>query len=88
MWPSNGHVVKVGGRGRDDVPESWSELRGALSVDAAGRRARGPAAGGAGRGAGQAKDEAAYDPNNPQPDLDKYDPKKTKLPTRDRSEDE
>src|SRR5215203_5557639 len=25
MWPSNGHVVKVGGRGREDVPKTMVE---------------------------------------------------------------
>jgi hypothetical protein len=83
MWPSNGYVVKVGGRGRDDVPEAM--------VGYYGDRFPSTLPGGALEGAlPPGPDEAPppgdkqepYDPSNPRPDLDKYDPKKSKLPDK------
>lgn len=80
MWAAKQHVVKVGGRGRDSVPESVVESyadrypseipSGALE----GPLPPGPDS--------APKTEDAYDPNNPKPDLDRYDPKKTKLPNK------
>ena len=47
MWAAPRHVVKIGGRGRTEVPgRPGRVLRRALPVAAAGRRARGPAAAG------------------------------------------
>jgi hypothetical protein len=82
MWPSDGYVVKVGGRGLEDVPQDLiayyakvfpsslpgGSLEGALppGPDDTPKPVQKP----------------AYDPNNPQPDLDKYDPKKAKLPDK------
>jgi hypothetical protein len=82
MWPADRHVVKIGGRGRDGVPSSVVEryadrypsklpggsLEGALppGPDAAPKPT--------------AKDP--YDPKDPRPDIDKYDPDKVKLPER------
>jgi hypothetical protein len=81
MWPSKKHVVKVGGRGRSDVPKSVVESyadrypsqlpKGALE---------GPLPGGPENKPKQEKEE--YDPKNPKPDLDKYDPKKVKIPKK------
>jgi hypothetical protein len=83
MWPSKLHVVKVGGRGRIDVPKSMVEnyverypsqlpggsLEGALPP---------------GRDDAPAKvkpvDKQDYDPNNPHPDIEHYDPNKVKIP--------
>ncbi len=82
MWPAKGHVVKVGGVGRSDVPESVVE-------DYADRY---PSLlpGGALEGAlppGEdekpvVEEKPAYDPNAPKPDIDKYDPKKVKIPEK------
>ena len=81
LWPSDRHVVKVGGRGRTDVPKAMVEpyaerypsrlpggsLEGALPP--------GP------EDAPKKKDpKPAYDPTNPRPDAEHYDPTKVKLP--------
>ena len=80
MWPSKKHVVKVGGRGRENVPEAMVEhyadrypsqlpggsLEGALPP--------GPDS------APKADPKDPYDPKNPKPDIEKYDPDKVKLP--------
>jgi hypothetical protein len=80
MWPSDKHVVKVGGRGRSDVPKSMI----ASYVD----RYPSQLPGGALEGAlPPGPDDAPvkvkkpeYDPSSPQPDVDHYDPNKVKLP--------
>lgn len=82
LWASGKHVVKVGGRGRDDVPAAMvasyadrypSELpKDALEAPlppGKDPRSREPA-------------KEQYDPNNPHPDIDKYDPKKAKVPKK------
>lgn len=83
MWPADKHVVKVGGRGRETVPgsvvESYADRYpsqlpgGALE----GPLPPGPEA--------TPKPEEPYDPDDPRPDLDKYDPSKVKLPDKDRA---
>jgi hypothetical protein len=80
MWPSTKHVVKVGGRGRVDVPtamvESYADRYpsrlpgGSLS----GPLPPGPDS------TPRPKDKFEYDSNNPRPNLDNYDPNKVKLP--------
>lgn len=82
MWPSNQHVVKVGGRGRNDVPESMV----ANYVD----RYPSQLPGGALEGAlppgpdeplkPKRVEKPEYDPNAPRPDAEHYDPGKVKLP--------
>jgi hypothetical protein len=88
MWPSQQHVVKVGGRGRSDVPTSMVEsyvdrypsqlpggaLEGALppGADDAPKRIEKP----------------AYDPNSPRPDVDNYDPDKVKLPEQGQGDED
>jgi hypothetical protein len=81
MWPSASHVVKVGGRGRSDVPKAMVEsyvdrypsqlpggaLEGALPPGPEDAPAR-----------SQPKQE--YDSTNPRPDVEHYDPNKVKLP--------
>ncbi|MGN6106770.1 MAG: hypothetical protein ACTHU0_16805 [Kofleriaceae bacterium] len=80
LWPSARHVVKVGGRGRDSVPESMVEsYADRYPSRLPGGSLEGPLPPG--------RDEAAppvtqdpYDPDNPKPDLDRYDPDKVKIP--------
>ena len=82
MWPSNQHVVKVGGRGRTEVPASMvanyvdrypSQLPGgALEGPLPPGRDDVPAT--------QKLEKPAYDPSNPRPDAERYDPNKVKLP--------
>jgi hypothetical protein len=83
MWPSNKHVVKVGGRGRSEVPKSMV----ANYVD----RYPSQLPGGALEGAlppgpedapvkSRRIEKPAYDPSSPRPDVEHYDPNKVKLP--------
>ncbi|MEO6777580.1 MAG: hypothetical protein ABI467_31930 [Kofleriaceae bacterium] len=85
MWAAKNHVVKVGGRGRDNVPdamvESYAERYPSVLP---GGVLEGPLpAGPDNPDPDKPKDDKApYDANNPRPDLDKYDPKKTKIPNK------
>ncbi|MBX3154425.1 MAG: hypothetical protein KF773_00370 [Deltaproteobacteria bacterium] len=78
MWPARKHVIKVGGRGRVYVPEVMvakyadrfpSQLPGG-SLEGALPNAQGEVK----------KETFEYDPSNPKIDLEKYDPKKVKIP--------
>ena len=83
MWPSNHHVVKVGGRGRRDVPSSMVEPYvdrypsqlpgGALEGPLPPGRDDTPAN-------SHKPEKPAYDPSSPRPDTEHYDPNKVKLP--------
>jgi len=82
MWPSKKHVVKVGGQGRTSVPgavvESYGDrypsklpggsLEGPLPPGPETKPKTGP--------------KEKYDPNNPHPDLDRYDPDRVKIPEK------
>lgn len=82
MWPSEHHVVKVGGQGRVNVPASM--------IESYGERYPSKLPGGALEGALPPGPEATtsdadgkpapYDPANPKPNLDRYDPDRVKLP--------
>ena len=82
IWPSDKYVVMVGGQGREDVPYAM--------VEKYGDRYPSQLPGGSLEGALPAgpedkpKQEAKpeYDPKNPKPDIDKYDPKKVKIPEK------
>lgn len=85
MWPSSKHVVKVGGRGRSEVPKSMV----ANYVDRYPSQLPGGALEGALPPGTPGSDEApakgkiekpAYDATNPHPDIDHYDPTKVKIP--------
>jgi hypothetical protein len=82
MWAAKNHVVKVGGRGRDDVPasvvKSYAER---YPSQIPGGALEGPLPPGPDNPA-TLEDKPEYDPDNPKPDLDRYDPKKTKLPDK------
>lgn len=90
IWPSNQHVVKVGGRGRSDVPRSMIEPYvdrypsqlpgGALEGPLPPGRDETPAT--------QKLEKPAYDSNNPRPDAEHYDPNKVKLPERTEGADD
>jgi hypothetical protein len=82
MWPSNGYVVKVGGRGRDDVPEQMvGYYASRFPSSLPGGALEGPLPPGP-EDTPKPANKPEYDPNNPHPDLDKYDPKKSKLPDK------
>jgi hypothetical protein len=88
MWPSAKHVVKVGGRGRSDVPKAMVETY----VDRYPSQLPGGALEGAlppGPEDAPAKEKvekAPYDPNNPHPDIDHYDPNKVKIPNQQKGD--
>jgi hypothetical protein len=81
MWPSKLHVVKIGGRGRDDVPKemiaSYADRYPSLLP---GGALEGPLP--PGPDAAPKSDKEKYDPDAPKPDFDKYDPNKAKLPPK------
>ncbi len=82
MWPSQAHVVKVGGRGRDDVPKAMVERYASrYPSKLPGGSLEGPLPPGPDE-APKAEPKEAYDPKNPKPNLDNYDPDKVKLPER------
>ncbi|MBA3541783.1 MAG: hypothetical protein H0T79_19370, partial [Deltaproteobacteria bacterium] len=83
LWPSHQYVVKIGGRGLTKVPDAM--------VESYAERFPSQLPGGALEGPlppspddTPAKQDAKdpYDPKNPKPDLDRYDPKKVKIPER------
>jgi hypothetical protein len=76
MWASKTHVVKVGGRNREDVPESVVESYGDRYPSTfPGGLLEGPLPGEEPEPVKEDPDQP-YDPDNPRPDWDKYDPKK------------
>ena len=85
MWASRKHVVKVGGRGRDSVPDSMvASYADRYPSLIPGGALEGPLPAGPSQGPGKPKlqDKEQYDEKNPKPDLEKYDPKKTKIPKK------
>ncbi len=81
LWPATLHVVKVGGVGRTEVPESLVE---AYAERYASRLPGGALEGALPPGPGQkpASEKPAYDSANPKPDLEKYDPDAVKIPKK------
>jgi hypothetical protein len=84
MWPSSRYVVKVGGRGRTDVPASMVEpYVDRYPSQLPGGSLEGPLPPGRDEPPATHKlDRPAYDPSNPRPDAERYDPNKVKLPDR------
>jgi hypothetical protein len=84
MWPSSHYVVKVGGRGRTDVPASMVEpYVDRYPSQLPGGSLEGPLPPGRDEPATHKLDKPDYDPGNPRPDAEHYDPNKVKLPDRD-----
>jgi hypothetical protein len=80
MWSSSKYVVKVGGRGRKDVPENViASYADRYPSDLPGGALEGPLPAGPDSGPKKSEPKPAYDPKNPTPDFDKYDPKKVKV---------
>lgn len=82
MWPSNKHVVKVGGRGRNDVPKSMIEhYVERYPSQLPGGSLEGPLPPGPEDAPPKSKvEKPEYDSDNPRPDIDRYDPSKVKIP--------
>ncbi len=82
MWAANKHVVKVGGRGRETVPDGVVKSYGErYPSEIPGGALEGPLPAGPDNPV-KKEDKEQYDSNNPKPDLEKYDPKKSKLPDK------
>ncbi|HEY5920663.1 MAG TPA: hypothetical protein VIV11_03285 [Kofleriaceae bacterium] len=82
MWAAPKHVVKVGGRGRETVPDAVVKSYGErYPSQIPGGALEGPLPVGPDNPV-KKEDKPEYDPNNPKPDLEKYDPKKSKLPDK------
>ena len=82
IWASKNHVVKVGGRDREDVPENLVEDYGDRYPSQIPEGVlEGPLPGGEPdidrEGQKGKEKKPAYDPDNPTPDWDKYDKQKT-----------
>ena len=85
MWPSRNHVVKVGGRGRTSVPASVVESYGErFPSQLPGGSLEGPLPPGPDSAPRPDDEREPYDPDNPRPNLDNYDPERVKLPGGDR----
>jgi hypothetical protein len=87
MWPSKKSVVKVGGRGRENVPSSMVEsYADRYPSRLPGGSLEGPLPPGPDNSGPKPPPKEEYDPSNPKPDLDKYDGNKVKLPDRKEKE--
>ncbi|HEU0033506.1 MAG TPA: hypothetical protein VFQ53_22900 [Kofleriaceae bacterium] len=86
MWPSGKYVVKVGGQGRDGVPDSVVESYGdRYPSQLPGGALEGPLPPGPDNVSPEQRkpdEKDSYDPKNPKPDIEKYDPDKVKLPDK------
>ncbi len=82
MWPSGNYVVKVGGQGRENVPDSMVASYGdRYPSQLPGGSLEGPLPPGP-EDKPKTETKDPYDPNNPKPDMDKYDPDKVKIPEK------
>lgn len=89
LWAAAGHVIKIGGHGRTDVPESLVDSYGArYPSQLTGDVLEGPLPEGPASPDEKPAEKAPYDPDNPTPDLDQYDPDKTDMPDRDDGDDD
>jgi hypothetical protein len=80
MWPSTRYVVKVGARNRADVPKKMIEQYASrYPSQLPGGALEGPLPPGPEDEPGPQK-KPDYDPKNPQPDMDRYDPKQVVIP--------
>ena len=83
MWPAKNYVVKVGGRGRTDVPSSVvASYVDRYPSQLPGGALEGPLPAGPDSGP-KPQEKEKYDPNNPHVDVQKVDPTKIKLPKKD-----
>ena len=89
MWPSNQHVVKVGGRGRSDVPKAMIEpYVDRYPSQLPGGALEGPLPPGPDDTPASSRkvEKPAYDPSDPKANADHYDPNKVKLPDAEHKE--
>jgi hypothetical protein len=82
VWPSGQYVVKVGGQGRENVPGKVVESYGdRYPSGLPGGALEGPLPPGP-EDKPKKIEKEDYDPQNPKPDIEKYDPKKVKIPEK------
>jgi hypothetical protein len=84
LWYSHEHIIKVGGRGLESIPEELVEAYGErypsrLTSDVLDRPLPPEESTGS---AGPAEDDAAYDPENPTPDWEAYQPDPAATPPK------
>lgn len=77
LWYSHEHIIKVGGRGLESVPEELVEAYGErypsrLTSDVLDRPLPPDDSAGSTGSTGPDQDDAAYDPDNPTPDWESY----------------
>jgi len=81
IWPAPKHVVKVGGRGRDNVPgDVVASYADRYPSKLPGGALEGPLPGG--------PEPAAKPKDDGSKDFENYDPKKVKLPSQNKSKDQ
>jgi hypothetical protein len=82
MWAAKQHVVKVGGRGRETVPDSVVKSYGERYPSQVPANALEGALPPGPDNPVKKEESDPYDSKNPKPDFEKYDPKKSKLPDK------
>lgn len=88
MWAAKKHVVKVGGRGRETVPSDMvASYADRYPSVLPGGVLEGPLPPGPDNEGPKKEEKEPYDEKNPRPDLDKYDPKKSKLPAKKKDDE-
>jgi hypothetical protein len=88
LWAARRHVVKIGGRGIASLPDGLIDAYGERYPSIlTGDVLEGPLPPGVDEPKPK-EGEEPYDPNNPTPDWDRYEPKKTQAPARKPPPDE
>jgi hypothetical protein len=83
IWPSKKHVVKVGGQGRTSVPGSVvGDYGDRYPSKLPGGALEGPLPAGPEDKPKKGDEKEPYNPDNPTPNLDHYDPNKVKIPEK------
>jgi len=81
MWPAKNYVVKIGGQGRTNVPEGIvSDYGDRFASRLPGGALEGALPAGPDTAPAKVNPKEEYDPSNPRPDIDNYDPDKVQLP--------
>ena len=83
IWPARGYVVKIGGQGRSNVPDELIDDYGdRFASRLPGGSLEGPLPPGPEELPKKGTEKEPYDPKNPRPNLDNYDPDKVKIPEK------
>lgn len=83
IWPAKGYVVKIGGQGRTNVPGGLIEDYGdRFASRLPGGSLEGPLPAGPEELPKKGTEKEKYDPSNPRPNIDNYDPDRVKIPEK------